>query len=176
MTADRVGRHVSGGPEPEHEAKERQRKDELRAALALWATGVSILAVREAGTGGIHALTVSAFLPISVDPPLVLTSLGPNASALPYLDPGTRYAISILADDQKGTAARYADTFPVGPSPFQEEGPPRVVGSAASLVCEVDELLARGDHTLVIGKVVEASSSTGAAVLAYFRRGYRSLE
>lgn len=176
MTPGRVGRHVSGGREPEEERVERQRTDALRDALSLWATGVTVLAVREGAGGSVHALTVSAFLPVSVNPPMVLSSLGPNASALPYLDLGTEYVISILGDDQRGIASRYADNFPVGPSPFPETGPPRVRGSIASLVCEVDELLVRGDHTLVLGTVREARSTGAESALAYFRRGYRVLE
>lgn len=173
MTPKRVGRHISGGNEPEGERSERERRSELREALSFWATGVTILAVREGDRGPIHALTVSAFMPVSVDPPLVLAGLGANASALPYLEPGARYVISILGDDQKGLAARYADTLPVGPSPFPEEGPPRVRGSVASLVCEVAEMRVHGDHTLVVGKVTEASTADRESALAYFRREYR---
>lgn len=175
MTPDRVGRHVSGGREPEEERVARQRREALLDALSLWATGVTVLAVREGSAGPIHALTASAFIPVSVDPPLVLTSLGPNASALPYLEPGTEYVISILGDDQKGIASRYADTFPVGASPFPEEGPPRIRGSIASLLCEVEEMLPRGDHTLVVGRVLEPESTDADKALAYFRRGYRTI-
>lgn len=177
MTRERIGKHVGGGNEPEAERAERERKEAYREALSYWPSGVSVVAVREgAGAGGnegaVHALTVSAFIPVSMDPPLVLTSLGGNASALPYLDVGSVYVISILGDDQAGLASRYADTFPVGPSPFPPEGPPFVRGSIASLVCRVDEMLVRGDHTLVIGEVVEASARAADRALAYFRRRY----
>lgn len=173
MTSRRVGKHIGGGNEPEEERRERERKEGFREALSHWATGVTILAVREGGSGRVHGLTVSAFMPVSMDPPLVVSGLGANAAALPYLEPGARYAISILSDDQRALASRYADTFPVGPSPFAAEGAPRIRGSMASLVCEVDEMLVRGDHTLVMGRVVEAESEDGESALAYFRRGYR---
>lgn len=172
----RVGTHISGGNEPEEERRERDRKAAFREAWSHWATGVTILAVREGGTGRVHALTVSAFMPVSMEPPLVLSGLGSNASALPYLEPGARYAISILGGDQRGLASRFADTFPVGPSPFTTEGEPRVRDSIASLVCEVDEMLERGDHTLVLGKVVEAGSREVESALAYFRREYRVID
>lgn len=176
MSPKRVGRHVGGGREPEDERAERERRDRLRDVLSLWPTGVSILAVREGGEAGpVHALTVGSFIPVSIEPPLVLASLGANASALPYLDPGTRFTISILGDDQRGIAARYADTFPVGPSPFPGSGDPRVAGSVASLVCEVEELLLRGDHTLVIGRVAEAVASDADTALAYFQRRYHAI-
>jgi flavin reductase (DIM6/NTAB) family NADH-FMN oxidoreductase RutF len=173
VTPDRVGRHISGGSEPDDEREERVRRDALRDTLACWPTGVSILAVREAGA--VHALTVGSFIPVSLDPPLILVSLGPNAAALPYLDDGTRFVISILGPDQKALASRFADTFPVGPSPFIEDGDPRVTGCVASLVCTVHETIERGDHALVIGRVVETTSDVAAPALAYFRRAYHAL-
>jgi flavin reductase (DIM6/NTAB) family NADH-FMN oxidoreductase RutF len=173
--ADRIGRHLSGGHEPEGERAERERKERLREALSYWATGVTILAVREGEDGPVHALTVSAFMPLSIDPPLILVSLGANAAALPYLEEDGRFTISMLSSDQKSLASRYADTFPVGPSPFPATGAPRVSGSVAALVCEVDEMLVRGDHTVVVGRIVEASASDAESALAYFRRNYHTI-
>lgn len=169
----RVGRHVGGGPEPEDERERRERDEALKDALAQWASGVSIVAVRDAGT--VHALTVGAFIPVSLDPPSVLISLGPNASALPFLEPGVSFVINLLSAGQKGLASRFADTFPVGPSPFPGEGPPTIDGALASLVCEVDEMLQRGDHTLVIGRVSTAETGPDAPALTYFRRDYHSI-
>lgn len=173
MTPKRIGRHVGGGPEPEAERERRERTDALKEAFSRWASGVSILAVREEGR--VHALTVSAFIPVSVDPPLVLVSLGPNASALPYLEAGTVFVISLLAESQRDLASRYADTLPVGPSPFPDAGPPVVTGALATLSCAVDEMLERGDHTLVIGRVEAAKEGPDAPALAYFRRDYHSI-
>lgn len=175
MAPERVGKHVRGGSEPAGERSARERGEAFREALSFWVTGVTILAVREEESAAVHALTVSAFMALSMEPPLVVASLGANASALPYLEPDTRYVISLLGDDQNGLASRYADTFPVGPSPFPADGPPRVNGSLASLICEVDEMLVRGDHTLVIGRVIDATTGTGESALAYYRRGYHAI-
>lgn len=173
MTPKRIGRHVGGGPEPEEERERRARTDALREALSRWASGVSILAVRAADR--VHALTVSAFIPVSLEPPLILVSLGPNASARPYLETGTPFAISLLAASQQGLASRYADTFPVGPSPFPDSGPPVVADALATLSCEVEEMLERGDHTLVIGRIDTAAEGPDASALVYYRRDYHSI-
>lgn len=132
------------------------------------------MAVRSEGR--VHALTVSAFIPVSLDPPLVLVSLGPNASALPYLEPGQQYGISILTADQQGLASRFADVFPVGPSPFTEGEPPLVAGALAAFSCVVEEVRPTGDHHLVLGSVVDTTSGGGDAVLLYYRRGYHRIE
>lgn len=180
----RVGRHVGGGPEPEEERERRERDDAVREALSRRAGGVAIIAVREGGSGDdaapdaagpVHALTVSAFIPVTLDPPTVLVSLGPNASALPYLEPGTPFAVSILTADQRALASRFADTLPVGPSPFPDAGPPVVAGALAALVCTVEEMLQRGDHTLVIGRVDDAATGPEASALTYYRRDYHSI-
>lgn len=173
MTPKRIGRHVGGGPEPEEERERRERDEALKDALARWASGVSIVAVREGGR--VHALTVSAFIPVSLDPPSVLISLGPNAAALPFLEPDVTFAISLLTMEQQDVASRFADTFPVGASPFPDSGPPVVDGALASLVCRVDEMLQRGDHTLVIGRVTAAETGPDAPALTYFRRDYHSV-
>lgn len=148
-------------------------QEALREAYARWATGVTVVAVREGSQ--VHALTVSAFMPVSVEPPLVLVSLGPNAAALPYLDTGTPFAVSLLTSGQRGLASRYADPLPVGPSPFPDAGPPVVEGALASLVCTVEDVRPAGDHHLVTGRVVEARTATDGGALAYFRREYREI-
>lgn len=173
MTPKRVGRHVGGGPKPEPEREAREARERLREAFSAWATGVTLVAVRE--EGAVHALTVSAFLPLSVDPPLVVVSLGPNASARPYLRPGTSFGISVLRADQRGLASRYADTLPVGPSPFGGGDPPLVDGALATFACTVERLVPGGDHELVIAGVDAAAGPGGDEALAYFQRTYHSI-
>lgn len=173
MTRKRIGRHLEGGSIPDDERASRAAGEALREVFARWVTGVTIVALREGSR--VHALTVSAFMPLSVDPPRVMVSLGPNASVLPFLDPGTRFAISFLNGDQRSLASRFADVFPVGPSPFPADGPPIVAGCMAALVCTVDEVRPAGDHHLVVGRVADARDGGDGPALAYFRRAYHAV-
>lgn len=173
MTRQRIGRHLEGGPEQETPAPERLA-DALKEALAGWPAGVTIVAVR--AEGRVHALTVSAFLAVALDPPTILVSLGPNAAAAPYLDPGVQFGVSLLAGDQKGIASRFADTYPVGPTPFEPEGPPLVRDALAGLVCDVEEVLVRADHRIVIAAVREVRPGRDGPALAWRYREYRVVE
>ena len=63
----------------------------------------------------------------------------------------------------------------MGPSPFPDEGAPVVEDALATLLCTVDDLWERGDHTLVIGRVEEAAVGSDEPALIYYRRSYQSV-
>jgi flavin reductase (DIM6/NTAB) family NADH-FMN oxidoreductase RutF len=170
MIRKRVGRHLEGGRVPEDEREARQAQELLREVFSRWASGVTVVAVRD--DGRVHALTVSAFLPLSVSPPMVAVSLGGNASALPFLEPGVTFGISVLSAKERGIASRYADSLPVGPDPFGADDPPVVRDCLASLACEVEEVRPAGDHHLVTARVLEARAGAADDALLYYRRDY----
>ena len=80
---------------------------EFRAALGMFATGVTIVTARTAD-GKLIGLTANSFNSVSLDPPLVLWSLARAAASLPAFSTGSHYAINILAADQKALAERFA--------------------------------------------------------------------
>ena len=80
---------------------------QFRAALGMFATGVTIVTVRSAD-GSLVGLTANSFNSVSLDPPLVLWSLARRAGSLPTFTHGSHYAINILAADQKELAQRFA--------------------------------------------------------------------
>lgn len=146
----------------------------FKEALSHWASTVTIVAVRDGRD--VHATTVTSFFPVSLDPPLVAVSLGPGAQVLPWLDADATFAVSFLAEDQRALASRFADSFPVGPSPFPTDGAPVVVGATVGLVCTVRSVVStEGGARLVLGRVDAVLAGTGGAPLLYHRRGYRGL-
>lgn len=146
----------------------------LREAFAAWASGVTLVAVRD--DAGVHALTVSAFLPLSLRPPLVAVALSGDAPVLTALLDAGRFTVNVLAASQRALATRFADRFPVGPAPFEPEGDPVLEGAAAAFVCSLESHDQAGDHSLVIGRVERAVVGEETAALAYHRREYRRAE
>lgn len=147
---------------------------DFREALARWASSVTIVAVRDEAR--VHATTVTSFFPVSAEPPIVAVSLGAGAQVLPWLDPGTRFAISVLSSDQAALAVRYADSFPVGPSPFPTSGEPVVEGAVVALGCEVVALHpTEGGARLVVARVRATHEGSGGSPLLRHRRRYVSV-
>ena len=81
--------------------------DDFRAALAMFATGVTIVTARTAD-GAPVGLTANSFNSVSIEPPLVLWSLSRQAGSMPAFARGSHYAINILAADQHALAVRFA--------------------------------------------------------------------
>ncbi len=146
---------------------------ELRAALARWATGVAVLAVRH--EGGIQAMTITAFMPISLDPPHIAVAVGQHAPLSTLLPPGTSFAISILGEDQRRWANVFADAFAADRSGFPDAGDTVLAGSIAALSCTVLSAEQVGDHVLVLATVSAVHAGDDDAPLLYFDRAYRRL-
>ena len=93
------------GAEPEASA------EEFRAALSQLASGVVLLALHdpeEGARGEDIGMTATAFMSVSLEPPLVLVSVREDSRMDDALDRVDHWAVSVLAADQRTTAARFA--------------------------------------------------------------------
>lgn len=150
-------------------------RDEYREALSYWASGVTIAAVRDGDD--IQAMTVSSLTSVSDGPPTVLISLTGSARMLPYLEVGAALGISILSGNQRRVGAVFADTYPVGPSPFEPGGPaPLVAGALVQLSCRILDVLPIASSHVVVARVTRADLGQADDPLLYFRREFRTLE
>jgi hypothetical protein len=101
-------------------------------------TGVAIVCARDA-QGKPVGLTINSFVPVSLQPPLVLWNLALHAQSLSTFQRATRFAISVLAADQEALARRFAD--PQVRNRFglalldDDEDAPRIAGAVAHLTC-----------------------------------------
>ena len=71
----------------------------LRDALGEFATGVAVVTARTAD-GAPVGVTINSFASVSLEPPLVLWSLGLQSPTRPAFEACSRYAVNILAADQ----------------------------------------------------------------------------
>jgi len=149
----------------------------LRAALAGFATGVTIATCRD-GAGEAVGLTVNSFNSLSLDPPLVLWSLRLASPSLVAFDAATHFAINVLAEAQVELSRRFASVLP---GKFDEGlwgagagGVPLLAGAAATFECERVSSQTAGDHRLYIGRVLVASAQAVPPLL-YHRGRYHLL-
>jgi flavin reductase (DIM6/NTAB) family NADH-FMN oxidoreductase RutF len=151
-------------------------ENDLWRAVARFAEGVTIVAACSR-TGEPRGMTVSAFLFVSFEPPLILISLADTVPTLATVLQRRAFGISILRVDQQHLSDRFAgeeegrfDDVPyqAGPS-----GAVTLTGAIGTLECSLQQQLSLGDHTVLVGKVQAAEFREGRPLL-YYRGKYGS--
>ncbi|MGC0339812.1 flavin reductase family protein [Streptomyces sp. SLBN-8D4] len=165
--------------------------DEFRAAMSRLAAGVVLVTAfeppldAEGPKGEDVGMTATAFLSVSLDPPLVLVSLRTGSRMDDLLDEQPLWAVSVLSESQRHIAGRFAmkgrisDRLLFEDIPYvrgKATGAVLVGGALATLECRTEQRVEAGDHTLVIGRVLTADvPSADGGPLMYFRGRYRQL-
>ena len=143
---------------------------ELRAALGMFATGVTIVTARGAD-GTLVGLTANSFNSVSLSPPLVLWSLARRAGSMPAFRAGSHYAINILAAEQHALAERFAskvgDRFAGVAWQEGTAGAPLIEGAAAVFECFNRSRYEEGDHVIFVGEVERCTHRAGAQPLIF---------
>ena len=157
-------------PTPSRAAAPAFAAADFRAALAMFATGVTIVTALD-GQGKPIGLTANSFNSVSMEPPLVLWSLSRHAGSMPAFRRGSHYAINILSAEQKALAERFASkdiarfegvTHRAGAS-----GVPLIDGAAAVFECFNRSRYEEGDHVIFVGEVEHCARRKGAKPLLF---------
>jgi flavin reductase (DIM6/NTAB) family NADH-FMN oxidoreductase RutF len=142
-----------------------------------WATGVTV--VTSIGPRGPHGMTANAFLSVSLDPPLVLVSVGKENDSYAIIQSSGRFAVNILSADQEALSLRFATrradherAFDGVPYVFGPGGQPWLEGALGCLECSLQRAVDAQDHTLFLGQVTALREGAGSEALVYFRSHY----
>ena len=142
---------------PQREFDSRQ----FRQALSQFATGVTVITNRLAD-GSFRGLTASSFNSVSLDPPLVLWSLGTSANSLPIFSGNSHYVINVLGADQAHLAERFSRRTdnPFGDIEYElsRTGQPILKGVSAWFECHNRSRYPEGDHVIFVGEVESCSA------------------
>jgi flavin reductase (DIM6/NTAB) family NADH-FMN oxidoreductase RutF/DNA-binding MarR family transcriptional regulator len=143
---------------------------DFRATLGMFATGVTIVTARN-DQGEPVGLTASSFNSVSLDPPLVLWSLGKAAGSMAVFSNGRHYAINVLAADQQALAERFAargvDRWAGVAFTDGAGGAPLLDGCVATFECFNRSQYTEGDHVIFVGEVERCARRAEASPLLF---------
>ena len=155
-------------------------KHEFRGLMGRWPTGVSVVTARDAPQDA--GLTVNAFLSISLSPPSVLVSLTQDADTAPVVERTGRFAVNLLAVDQRELSERFARAVPSAEK-FAgvafHRGPSGIAlldGTLGALECRLVARTPQFDHILFVGEVVREEVGRETLPLVFFRSAYAEAE
>ncbi|WP_169917353.1 flavin reductase family protein [Alkalihalobacterium alkalinitrilicum] len=146
----------------------------FRNAMGKFATGVTVITTEV--NGEIHGMTANAFMSVSLDPKLVMISIGEKAQMLDRIKNSKTFAVNILSAEQQELSMLFA-----GQVKEKREisfgrlgGVPVVDGAIAQVACEVANEHVEGDHTLFIGRVIDIQLDEKEP-LVFYNGQYRTL-
>ncbi|MBT2729831.1 flavin reductase [Bacillus sp. ISL-75] len=147
---------------------------QFRSAMGKFATGVTVIATEV--EGDVHGMTANAFMSVSLDPKLIVISIGEKAKILNKIKESKIFTVNILAADQQELSMIFAGQLKEHKEVVFDrlDGKPVLSGAVAQVACEVSAEHVEGDHTLFIGKVTDIHLED-AEPLIFYNGKYRSL-
>ena len=155
---------------------------DFRNAMRQLTGGVSVIT---AGKGrDISGMTVTSVSSLSVEPASLIVSLNRESSSWPLVKRYGFFGVNILTSDQIDIAERFtgkgglkgADRFAGAQWTTRASGVPLLAEALAAIDCEVEDVVERHSHAIVIGRVLDVAVSARTAALAYWQGRYVAID
>jgi flavin reductase (DIM6/NTAB) family NADH-FMN oxidoreductase RutF len=150
---------------------------ELRRVMGHFATGVTVITTKDKD-GNPNGLTANAFMSLSLNPPLVLISVDKGATCYSCFELENGFTVNFLSEDQEEISRRFATK---GADKFADlqwhaggNGAAIIDGVLGYVECKVTQCHDGGDHTIVVGEIVNVSAA-GNRPLLFFKGKYQRL-
>jgi flavin reductase (DIM6/NTAB) family NADH-FMN oxidoreductase RutF len=142
------------------------------------AGAVSVVTAYERSANSVVGLTVSSFVTLSFEPPLVMFAIQHSANSYPSIVSSKAFGVSLLNTQQVEVARRFAAKGPNKTSDLSFDNGtnlpvPLIAGSLAQIECLTNQIFISGDHAIVVG-LVEAARTQQGEPLLYFARKFGS--
>jgi flavin reductase (DIM6/NTAB) family NADH-FMN oxidoreductase RutF len=150
---------------------------ELRRVMGHFATGVTIITTQDKD-GTPNGLTANAFMSLSLNPPLVLISVDKGATCYACFQLQNGFTVNFLSEDQEDISRRFAtkgiDKFAGLQWHTGSNGAAIIDGALAYVECRITQCYEGGDHTVVVGEILDARA-TGDRPLLFYKGKYQRL-
>lgn len=129
---------------------------DFRRALSRFATGIGVVTTLDAN-GEKVGITISSFNSVSLEPPLILWSIGLESMSYDVFIDVEHFAVHILAKHQEDLCERFAQR---GEQKFNSlacreglHGVPILPDFSACFECSTEHIYPGGDHKIIVGRV-----------------------
>jgi flavin reductase (DIM6/NTAB) family NADH-FMN oxidoreductase RutF len=156
-------------------------EQQFRLVMRRLAGGVSIIT---AGHGNdITGMTVTSLTSLSATPPRLLVSINRQASSFALIERHRLFGVNILGSDQHGIADQFSNARLKGGQRFDgiewipgASGVPLLGHSLAVIECEVEEIIERHSHGIIVGSLLNFELSPRLSGLVYWNGQYIEID
>lgn len=129
-----------------------------------------------------RGITIGSFTSLSLTPPLISFNIDHEAQIHSLISRATHYAIHIPQPDQAKLCNHFAISGQTGAEQFEKidyyrsaYGSPVLRNISTVIQCRAYDQLKAGDHTIIVGEVVEIDQENENPGVLYHDRSYRSV-
>ena len=129
-----------------------------------------------------RGITIGSLTSVSLDPPLICFNVNHEARMHGVITTVQHFAVHIVTEDQVPLCHRFAQPDLTGAEQFEkvgytldEQGVPVLEDVLAVLHCQRHADFEAGDHSIVVGRVVDIEESGSGRPLVYHQRAYREV-
>lgn len=146
-----------------------------RTVMGRFATGVTVITCLADGRPA--GMTANAFMSVSLEPPLVVTSIRHQSRLNQWIGEGMAFGINVLAEQQFELCRRFAGKdADASEVPFTyQQGVPLIAECLAQLVVRARQVIRAGDHLLYVSEIQYARLGHQRRPLIFFTGGFRQL-
>lgn len=156
-------------------------ENQFRLVMRRLAGGVSIIT---AGRGDdITGMTVTSLTSLSATPPRLLVSINRQASSFGLIERHRLFGVNILGSDQHDIAGRFSNGRFKGRQRFEgiewsvgTSGVPLLGNSLATVECQVEEIIERHSHGIIVGSLLSFELSHRLSGLVYWNGQYVEID
>jgi len=124
-------------------------------------------------------MTINSFSSLSLEPPLVTFSVDKNAHNHNNFANCKKFVVNILAEAQQNISKTFAHPSSVEWNNVDyetsDDGCILIKDCIAYIQCEAENIYHGGDHTIIIGRVINFQMTSDEPPLLYFKGKYRKI-
>jgi flavin reductase (DIM6/NTAB) family NADH-FMN oxidoreductase RutF len=139
-------------------------------------TVVTVLTMADdEGTAGI---TIGSFVSLSLDPPLICFNVQRSTSIHDRIVRAPSYVVHVLRETQSDLSNRFATPRLSEEEQFRglnyevETDGPVLAGALVTFICSAESVLPGGDHSILVGRVMEVREGEPGRPVVFHQRAY----
>lgn len=153
--------------------KKVEQQELFKQIMGNYPTGVTIVTTTGKDKKPV-GLTVNSFASVSLDPLMLLWSIDHRVSSLKEFTEGGKFAVHVLHGEQqelcKTFASKVEDRFSGCNWSYSKNDLPIIEGAFGVFECKTFKAIEAGDHTVLIGEVIDLQIEPSKDPMLYHRR------